>query len=38
MEACGIDVFQTAKNNGFNMEVLNDKDKEQNSYGIVLIE
>ncbi|MFA6939955.1 MAG: DUF2284 domain-containing protein [Clostridiaceae bacterium] len=38
MEACGIDVFQTAKNNGFNIEVLNDKEAEQNSYGIVLIE
>ena len=38
MEACGIDVFRTAKNNGFNIEVLNDKEAEQSSYGIVLIE
>jgi len=38
MEACGIDVFQTAKNNGFYVEVLNNKEAEQSSYGIVLVE
>jgi hypothetical protein len=38
MEACGIDVFSTAKNNGFPINVLKSKDEVQNYYGLVLIE
>lgn len=38
MEACGIDVFQTARNNGFPIEVVKNQSCDQNYYGIVLIE
>ena len=38
MEACGIDVFQTARNNGFPIEVVTDRSATPNCYGVVLIE
>jgi len=38
MEACGIDVYQTARNNGFPIEVVKDRRCQQNYYGLVLIE
>ncbi len=38
MEACGIDVYSTAKNNGFSINVLKSKDYNQNYYGLILIE
>lgn len=38
MESCGIDVYQTARNNGFPIEVVKNHNCEQNYYGIVLIE
>jgi len=38
MEACGIDVFQTARDNGFPVEVLKNRSSEQNYYGVVLLE
>ena len=38
MEACGIDVFQTARNNGFPIEVVRNQSSAQNYYGVVLIE
>jgi len=38
MEACGIDAFQTARNNGFPIEVAKSKSSAQNHYGVVLIE
>jgi len=38
MEACGIDVFATARANGFPIEVVRDYSCEQNRYGVVLIE
>lgn len=38
MEACGLDVFQTVKNNGLPIEVVKDQTCEQNYYGLVLIE
>lgn len=38
MEACGIDVFQTARNNGFPIEVVKNHNCEQNYYGVVLVE
>ena len=38
MEACGIDVFATARAAGFPIEVVTDHDCEQNYYGLVLVE
>jgi len=38
MEACGIDVFSTARNNGYPIEVVVDGSSEQNYYGLLLIE
>jgi predicted metal-binding protein len=38
MEACGIDVFQTARNNGLPIDVAKRTSSEQNYYGVVLIE
>ena len=38
MEACGIDVYATAHNNGYPIEVLTDKSCEGNYFGLVLIE
>jgi predicted metal-binding protein len=38
MESCGIDVFQTARNNGYKIEVLTDYDCIMNRFGLVLIE
>lgn len=38
MEAAGIDVFATARANGFPIEVVKDKGCEQNYYGLVLVE
>ncbi|MFH1228295.1 MAG: DUF2284 domain-containing protein [Planctomycetota bacterium] len=38
MEACGIDVFGTARKNRFPIEVLKKKNANRNYYGLVLIE
>jgi len=38
MEACGIDVFQTARNNGFELEVARTRSSAQNYYGVILLE
>jgi predicted metal-binding protein len=38
MEACGIDVFATARGNGFPIEVVTDRECDQNYYGLVLVE
>jgi len=38
MEACGIDVFKTARNNGFPVEVVRAHGEEWNIYGLVLVE
>ncbi|HNX90936.1 MAG TPA: DUF2284 domain-containing protein [Candidatus Omnitrophota bacterium] len=38
MEACGIDVYATAKANGFPIKVLKDTTCKGNYYGVVLIE
>jgi predicted metal-binding protein len=38
MEACGIDVYATARGNGFPINVLKNKDEEENCYGLLLIE
>jgi predicted metal-binding protein len=37
MEAAGIDVYATARANGFSIEVVTDHDCPQNYYGLVLI-
>ena len=38
MEACGIDVFKTARDNGFPIEVLRTHEEERNCYGVILVE
>lgn len=38
MESCGIDVFQTARNNGFGIETLTDRSCPTNRYALVLID
>jgi predicted metal-binding protein len=38
MEACGIDVFDTAAENGLAFRVLKDRDERRNSFGLVLVE
>jgi hypothetical protein len=38
MESCGIDVFQTARNNGFTIGVLTDRRCSVDRFGLVLIE
>jgi predicted metal-binding protein len=38
MESCGIDVFETARGNGFPIGVLPDRDTPGNYYGLVLLE
>jgi predicted metal-binding protein len=38
MESCGIDVFSTVRNNGYNIEVLNNQSDQMNRFGLVLIE
>jgi predicted metal-binding protein len=38
MESCGIDVFATARANGFPIKVVSDEQIEENHYGLVLID
>ncbi len=38
MEACGIDVFQTARGNGFPIEVVRNPVDMRDAYGVVLVE
>ena len=38
MEACGIDVFQTARNAGFPIEVVTDRGETCNFYSLLLVE
>ena len=37
MEACGIDVFATARNNGFEINTLRQKGETANYFGLVMI-
>lgn len=37
MEACGIDVYRTARNNVYPIEVVRDDRSPQNYYGLVLL-
>lgn len=38
LEACGIDVFETLRRNGFPISVLTDRKESGNYYGLLLIE
>lgn len=38
MEACGIDVFQTARNNGFHIETLRDEAEPRNNFCLMLVD
>jgi hypothetical protein len=38
MEACGIDVFKTARDNGFPIQVVKTQDEERNIFGVLLVE
>ena len=38
MEACGIDVFATARRHGFTIEVVRDYKEPQHYFGLVLVE
>ena len=38
MEACGIDVYQTARNNGFFIETLRERSETHNSYCLMLVD
>ena len=37
MEACGIDVFKTVRDNGFHIEVVRTHEEERNAYGVILV-
>ena len=38
MEACGIDVFKTARVNGFPIEVVRTHEEERDHFGLILVE
>lgn len=38
MEACGIDVFETVRGNGFPIEVVRTREEERNVFGLILVE
>ena len=38
MKACGIDVFKTLKNSGYDMKVLGSYVKDVELFGLVLLE
>ncbi|MBD3181615.1 hypothetical protein GF312_04930 [Candidatus Poribacteria bacterium] len=38
MEACGIDVYSSARANGFYIQVVTDHSSDQNYYGVVLVD
>ena len=38
MEACGIDVFKTARKNGFHIEVVKNRNCRGNYFGLLLVE
>ena len=38
MEGCGIDVFATARNNGFTINTVKEKTDQHNYFGLVLFE
>ncbi len=38
MEACGVDVFATARGNGFPIQVVRTPEEEQNIFGLILVD
>ena len=38
MGACGVDVFKTARDNGFPIQVVRTRDDEMNVFGLVLVQ
>lgn len=38
MESCGIDVFQTARNNGFSIQTLRERSETQNLFCLMLVD
>ena len=38
MEACGVDVFKTARDNGFPIEVVQTYEDVRNAYGVILVQ
>lgn len=38
MEACGIDVFKTARENGFPIDVLKSAEEARNCFGLILVD
>jgi predicted metal-binding protein len=38
MESCSIDVFKTARDNGFPVEVVKTHQEERNIFGLILVE
>lgn len=38
LESCGIDVFQTARNNGFFIETLRERTQTRNLYSLLLVD
>jgi hypothetical protein len=38
MESCGIDVFQTVRNNGFTIETLKEKGETLNLFRMMLVD
>lgn len=38
MEACGIDVFATVRNNGLEIHTLREKGEPQNHFGLIMVE
>lgn len=38
MKACGIDVFQTARNNGFHIETLREKTEPRNFFYLIMVD
>ncbi len=38
MESCGIDVYQTARNNGFSIQPLKEKTETMNTYCLMLVD
>jgi predicted metal-binding protein len=38
LEACGVDVYATARGNGMPLAVVRDQDSDQNHYGAVLVD
>jgi hypothetical protein len=38
MEACGIDVFKTARGNGFPIDVVKSPEEGRNCFGLILVD